>query len=63
MGAITVILRHSPKPFIGDKAAIARVRGVLMNGRDVLVPQQDKELVAHRLLDEIVALKRGRSEG
>jgi 8-oxo-dGTP pyrophosphatase MutT (NUDIX family) len=41
MGAITVILRHSPKPFIGDKAAIARVRGVLMQADRYLLAQHN----------------------
>jgi phosphopantothenoylcysteine decarboxylase/phosphopantothenate--cysteine ligase len=50
-------------PGSGFDADTNEIRMLFPDGRDVLVPQQDKELVAHRLLDEIVALKRGRSEG
>jgi phosphopantothenoylcysteine decarboxylase/phosphopantothenate--cysteine ligase len=50
-------------PGSGFDAETNEIRMLFPDGRDVLVPQQDKELVAHRLLDEIVALKRGRSEG
>jgi 8-oxo-dGTP pyrophosphatase MutT (NUDIX family) len=35
------ILRHLPKPFTGDKAAIARVRCVLMRGGRFLLAQHN----------------------
>ena len=39
MAAIAAILRDSPKPFVGDKAAIARVRCVLMQADRYLLAQ------------------------
>ena len=41
MAAITAILRDSAKPFVGDKAAIARVRVVLMQGDHYLLAQHN----------------------
>jgi 8-oxo-dGTP pyrophosphatase MutT (NUDIX family) len=41
MAASTAILRDSPKPFAGDKAAIARVRGVLMQSDRYLLAQHN----------------------
>jgi len=43
MDGMAAILRDSPKPFIGDKAAIARVRCVLMQrGRYLLVQHHSR---------------------
>jgi 8-oxo-dGTP pyrophosphatase MutT (NUDIX family) len=39
MDAMAGILRDSPKPFVGDKAAIARVRCVLMQADRYLLAQ------------------------
>jgi 8-oxo-dGTP pyrophosphatase MutT (NUDIX family) len=41
MAAIAAILRDSPKPFAGDKAAIARVRCVLLLGDRYLLAQHN----------------------
>ena len=41
MAAIAAILRDSPKPFVGDKAAIARVRCVLMHTDRYLLAQHN----------------------
>jgi 8-oxo-dGTP pyrophosphatase MutT (NUDIX family) len=41
MNAITAILRDSPKRFVGDKAAIARVRCVLMQADRYLLAQHN----------------------
>jgi 8-oxo-dGTP pyrophosphatase MutT (NUDIX family) len=41
MAAITAILRHSPKPFAGEKTAIARVRCVLLHGDRYLLAQHN----------------------
>jgi 8-oxo-dGTP pyrophosphatase MutT (NUDIX family) len=41
MGAIASILRDSPKPFEGDKSAIARVRCVLLRADRYLLAQHN----------------------
>ena len=41
MAAIASILRDSPKPFVGDKASIARVRAVLMRDSRYLLAQHN----------------------
>jgi 8-oxo-dGTP pyrophosphatase MutT (NUDIX family) len=41
VNAIAAILRDSPKPFVGNKAAIARVRCVLMRGDRYLLAQHN----------------------
>jgi 8-oxo-dGTP pyrophosphatase MutT (NUDIX family) len=41
MAAIVPILRDSPKPFVGDKAAIARVRCVLLHDELYLLAQHN----------------------
>jgi 8-oxo-dGTP diphosphatase len=41
MNARTAILRDSPKPFVGDKAAIARVRCVLLQADRYLLAQHN----------------------
>jgi 8-oxo-dGTP pyrophosphatase MutT (NUDIX family) len=41
MNAITAILRDSPKRFVGDKAAIARVRCVLLRADRYLLAQHN----------------------
>ena len=43
MDAIATILRDSPKPFVGDKASIARVRCVLMRGDRYLLAQHNSQ--------------------
>jgi len=41
MAAIASILRDSPKPFVGDKSAIARVRCVLMHREHFLLARHN----------------------
>ena len=41
MAAIASILRNSPKPFVGDKASVARVRCVLMREHRYLLAQHN----------------------
>jgi 8-oxo-dGTP diphosphatase len=43
VGAIPSILRDSPKPFVGPKAAIARVRCVLMRANRYLLAQHNSK--------------------
>jgi len=47
----------------GFDAETNAVRILFADGREVQVPQQAKALVADRLLDEVAALQRARSEG
>jgi phosphopantothenoylcysteine decarboxylase / phosphopantothenate---cysteine ligase len=47
----------------GFDADSNEIRMLFPDGREILVPLQAKELVAQRLLDEIIALKRVGSEG
>ncbi len=48
MVAIASILRDSPKPFVGDKASIARVRCVLMRGDRYLLAQHNSRRPENR---------------
>ena len=41
MDAMAGVLRDSPKPFVGDKTAIARVRCVLMQADRYLLAQHN----------------------
>jgi 8-oxo-dGTP pyrophosphatase MutT (NUDIX family) len=45
--AISAILRASPKPFVGDKAEISRVRCVLMHRQRYLLAQHNTRRSAH----------------
>lgn len=47
MASIAPILRGSPKPFVGDKAAIARVRCVLMHEDLYLLAQHNTRRREH----------------
>lgn len=48
MSAISAILRASPKPFIGQKATVARVRAVLMWQDRFLLAQHNAQRSANR---------------
>jgi 8-oxo-dGTP pyrophosphatase MutT (NUDIX family) len=47
VNAISAILRASPKPFVGDKAEISRVRCVLMRGQRFLLAQHNTRRREH----------------
>jgi len=58
-----IVANDVSQPGCGFDAETNAVRILFADGREVQVPQQAKALVADRLLDEVAALQRARSEG